>query len=140
MAVHLISHVIGYMLGYPGIDIAFRHTYQIGKKRDCKGQYYVEYKRRYISLYESLVYYRTGYDGGQERKKGRGDYTDYHKYKLSGVRLQVREDPLNQLRRDLRLVCLLLLCHISFGKCAGASPTPSGMRHVSPPLPSPQKP
>ena len=50
MAVHLVSHVIDYLLGYPRVDIVFEHAHKLAHCQSREGRQQELYEKYHADL------------------------------------------------------------------------------------------
>ena len=108
MPEHLVAHVIGDMLGHPGVQIALGHADQVRPQRQPQGQHDVQDQRLQIPPDQPLVQNFACDNRGEKRTDGGHGNADQHQQKLFPVGLQIAENPRQQLLRYLRPVLLFL--------------------------------
>ena len=126
---HLVAHVKGNVLRDPRIDVAFRHTDQVGTQRHRQGHQDIEHQRPEVALHQAFVDDFTGEDRRKQGAEGRRRDAHDHQQQVLPVRLQVGKHAYQQFLRYLRLLLFLL-----FGQEFAHRPAAHYPRHANPSL------
>ena len=89
MVVHLIFHVEDYLLGYPGVYVAFQHSDNLGCRKGHKGHQKKPDEKLHIPPHQRLVHDAPGYDGRQKPHRGREQYRRKHQQKLEPIGFKI---------------------------------------------------
>ena len=87
MAVHGISHIVGDMLGYPRVHVAFEDAYEVCAQRHTERHEDEEYQLVDTAPDKSLIDYLTCQHRGEQVEDGGNDYRRKHNEHLLPVGL-----------------------------------------------------
>ena len=100
VAIHLIAHVIDYLLAYPCAYVAFQHAYYLGARKGEEGKANKLDKKAHVGTNQRLIHYVSGDDAGEQtHHAGCGNGAEHQK-KLGPVRLKIAAYALEQGRGD----------------------------------------